>query len=149
MIRRDTILTDGITMLLGGIAFVRQPVVLRIFLCQTVHIVVTVGLGKNACSSNRKVFAVALHNGGVGDVDGFAVDEAHIRVITLDFQPWHIVLASDGYPFLCPTLAESEARLAEQREKDPLNIGPAFMATKAFIPGNNSFDDRAFISFTV
>ena len=95
----------------------------------------------------RMLETMQHQNNGYSVVDGFAVDERHVRVIPLDFQPWHIILASDGYPFLCPTLAESEARLAEQREKDPLNIGPDFMATKAFIPGNNSFDDRAYISF--
>lgn len=97
----------------------------------------------------RMLETMQHQNNGYSVVDGFPVDEKHVRIIPLDFQPWHIVLASDGYPFLCPTLSESEARLAEQREKDPLNIGPAFMATKAFIPGNHSFDDRAYISFSV
>ena len=80
-------------------------------------------------------------------VDGFPIDRQHVRTITLDFRPWDIVLASDGYPFLCPTLAESESRLREQRESDPLNIGPAFQATKGFHPDFNSFDDRAYIRF--
>lgn len=81
-------------------------------------------------------------------IDGFPIPEQHVRVITLDFQPWEIVLASDGYPFLCPTLAESEQRLEQQRATDPLNIG-VFKATKAFARGNNSFDDRAYIRFWV
>ena len=97
----------------------------------------------------RMLETMQHQNNGYTVVDGFPVDEKHVRIIPLDFQPWHIVLASDGYPFLCPTLAESEARLAEQAHNDPLNIGPAFMATKAFIPGNNSFDDRAYIRFSV
>ena len=97
----------------------------------------------------RMLETMQHQNNGYSVIDGFPVDEKHVRIIPLDFQPWHIVLASDGYPFLCPTLAESEARLDEQRQGDPLNIGPAFMATKAFIPGNNSFDDRAYISFSV
>ena len=80
-------------------------------------------------------------------VDGFPIDRQHVRTITLDFHPWDIVLASDGYPFLCPTLEESESRLREQRESDPLNIGPAFQATKGFHPDFNSFDDRAYIRF--
>ena len=82
-------------------------------------------------------------------IDGFPVDERHVRIITLDFQPWQLVLASDGYPFLCPTLAESEDRLAAQLKNDPLNIGLAFVATKAFAAGNNSFDDRAYIRFDI
>ena len=81
-------------------------------------------------------------------VDGFPIDKRHVRIVPLDLQPWEIVLASDGYPFLCPTLAESEARLEEQKHHDPLNIG-TFRATKAFMRGNNSFDDRAYIRFTV
>ncbi len=82
-------------------------------------------------------------------LDGFPVAEQHVRIITLDFQPWQIVLATDGYPFLCPTLTESEARLDQQRQEDPLNIGPRFMATKAFAEGNNSFDDRSYIRFNI
>ena len=81
-------------------------------------------------------------------IDGFPIPETRVPIITLDFRPWEIVLASDGYPFLCPTLAESEARLAEQRRNDPLNIGD-FKATKGFTPGFNSFDDRSYIRFTV
>ena len=81
-------------------------------------------------------------------IDGFPIDKRHIRIITLDFRPWDIVLASDGYPFLCPTLGESEAHLSQQREQDPLNIGD-FQATKAFHPDFNSFDDRAYIRLKV
>ena len=82
-------------------------------------------------------------------VDGFPIDRKHVRIITLDFRPWEIVLASDGYPFLCATLEESECRLRQQCEKDPLNIGPDFQATKAFRPDFNSFDDRSYIRFSV
>ncbi len=81
-------------------------------------------------------------------VDGFPIPEQCVRVLTLDFRPWEVVLASDGYPFLEPTLAASEERLAWQRQNDPLNIG-LFKATKAFAAGNNSFDDRAYIRFRV
>ena len=81
-------------------------------------------------------------------IDGFPIPQRLVPVITLDFQPWDIVLASDGYPFLAPTLAETEALLEEQRKNDPLNIG-TFKATKAFVEGNNSFDDRSYIRFQV
>ena len=82
-------------------------------------------------------------------VDGFPIPRQHVRTITLDFQPYEIVLASDGYPFLHPTLEESEAALQHQRQEDPLNIGPHFQATKAFHPDFNSFDDRTYIRFRV
>ena len=81
-------------------------------------------------------------------IDGFPIPPQCVRVITLDFQPWEVVLASDGYPFLEPTLQASEERLEWQRQNDPLNIGQ-FKATKAFAAGFNSFDDRAYIRFRV
>ena len=81
-------------------------------------------------------------------IDGARIPEEHVRVLTLDFQPKEIVLASDGYPFLHPTLEESEKALAHQLATDPLNID-TFQATKGCMKGNNSFDDRAYIRFKV
>ena len=81
-------------------------------------------------------------------IDGFPIPETKVPIILLDFQPWEIVLASDGYPWLAPTLEETEALLDKQRQNDPLNVGE-FKATKAFVKGNNSFDDRSYIRFTV
>ena len=54
---------------------------------------------------------------------------------TIPSSSSEIVLASDGYPFLKPTLAASEAALAEQ------------IATKGIVEGNKSFDDRTYIRF--
>lgn len=85
-------------------------------------------------------------------VDGFKIPRQKVKVFTFDFEPWTIILASDGYPILRPTLAASEEALALQRETDPLNIGtgnPPFKATKAFAQGFNSFDDRSYIKFTI
>ncbi|MBR1484992.1 MAG: hypothetical protein IJ612_04800 [Prevotella sp.] len=90
--------------------------------------------------------SMKLQNRGYAVIDGFPIPEQHVRIITLDFQSWEIVLASDGYPWLCPTLAESEQRLSQQRERDPLNIGD-FKATKGFMQGQDSFDDRTYIRF--
>ena len=81
-------------------------------------------------------------------IDGFRIAEQYVPVFQLDFRPWEIVFASDGYPLLASTLEESERLLDEQRQNDPLNIGK-FKATKAFIKGNNSFDDRSYVRFTV
>ena len=63
-------------------------------------------------------------------------------------SPNEVVLASDGYPFLKPTLAASEAALAEQIANDPQNIH-SFIATKGIVEGNKSFDDRTYIRFSV
>ena len=65
---------------------------------------------------------------------------------TIPSSSSEIVLASDGYPFLKPTLAASEATLAEQIANDPQNIH-SFIATKGIVEGNKSFDDRTYIRF--
>ena len=65
---------------------------------------------------------------------------------TIPSSSSEIVLASDGYPFLKPTLAASEAALAEQIANDPQNIH-SFIATKGIVEGNKSFDDRTYIRF--
>ena len=67
---------------------------------------------------------------------------------TISVSSSEIVLASDGYPFLEPTLAASEAALAEQIANDPQNIR-SFIATKGIVEGNKSFDDRTYIRFSV
>lgn len=59
-----------------------------------------------------------------------------------------VVLASDGYPTLLPTLKESEEALALHLANDPQNIGD-FVATKGLVEGNVSFDDRAYIKLTI
>lgn len=65
---------------------------------------------------------------------------------TISVSSSEIVLASDGYPFLEPTLAASEVALAEQIANDPQNIH-SFIATKGIVEGNKSFDDRTYIRF--
>jgi glycerophosphoryl diester phosphodiesterase len=96
----------------------------------------------------RMLETMRQQNIGYSVIDGFHIARNHVRTISLDFQSWEIVLASDGYPQLFPTLAESEQHLQQQRENDPLNIG-LFQATKAFHPDFNSFDDRAYIRLRV
>lgn len=57
-----------------------------------------------------------------------------------------VVLASDGYPMLAPTLAESEAALRRCLRADPacLRLNPQ---TKGRLPGQESFDDRCYLRF--
>ena len=81
-------------------------------------------------------------------IDGFPIYREGVKVVALKTKPVsspnEVVLASDGYPFLKPTLAESEAALAEQIANDPQNIH-SFIATKGIVEGNKSFDDRTYI----
>ena len=78
-------------------------------------------------------------------IDGTPIYMPGVKIIQAQHS---VVLASDGYPTLCPTLAESEAALARQIERDPQNIRD-FIATKGIVTGNCSFDDRAYIRIEV
>ena len=78
--------------------------------------------------------------------DSVSVSESVRASGSIPASSSEIVLASDGYPFLKPTLAASEAALAEQIANDPQNIR-SFIATKGIVEGNKSFDDRTYIRF--
>ena len=80
-------------------------------------------------------------------IDGTTVPKSHRHVHALGASPGEIVLASDGYPELFATLAQSEARLQEINAKDPLCFREN-KATKGIASGFLSFDDRAYIRFT-
>lgn len=77
-------------------------------------------------------------------IDGFAIPQDKIRIINVDDSCHEIILASDGYPILKPTLQESEDALHRQLTEDPLCID-TFKATKGLMQGNISFDDRSYI----
>lgn len=90
----------------------------------------------DSCQYQNKTFAV---------IDGFNIPPDKVPVH--DVRRAHeIVLATDGYPQLCPTLAESEEALARQLADDPLCIRH-FKATKGCKNGQLSFDDRSYIRF--
>ncbi len=80
---------------------------------------------------------------GFGALDGAPVPAHFIEVVPVGSGS-DIVLATDGYPRLLPTLEESEAALAEDIAADPLRIGD-HKSTKAVAPGQSSFDDRAYL----
>lgn len=54
-----------------------------------------------------------------------------------------VILASDGYPKVCKSLAESEKILADILQKDPMCF-QKYKSTKGIKKGNISFDDRAY-----
>ena len=76
-------------------------------------------------------------------VDGFPIAEDKVKVVNLA-GCHEVVLATDGYPFLHPTLQESEDALARQLSEDPL-CHLTFKATKGLKTGQVSFDDRAYV----
>lgn len=96
-------------------------------------------------------------------IDGFSIYLKGVKVVSLnapqknvetdvaDSLPLptkEIVLASDGYPFLKPTLTESEEALAHLLAYDP-QCTHEFIATKGIVEGNKSFDDRTYIRFQI
>lgn len=96
-------------------------------------------------------------------IDGLPIYQKGVKVVSLnapqknvetdvaDSLPLptkEIVLASDGYPFLKPTLTESEEALAHLLAYDP-QCTHEFIATKGIMVGNKSFDDRTYIRFQI
>lgn len=92
-------------------------------------------------------------------IDGFPIYRKGVKVVACPSRidgevdkeadaekKQEIVLASDGYPFLKPTLKESEEALMGQLTHDPQNI-KTFIATKGLVDGNKSFDDRTYVRF--
>lgn len=79
-------------------------------------------------------------------IDGFDIPLEKTKIINVYDETQDIVLASDGYPFLKPTLNDSEKALSAQLINDPLCIN-TFKATKGLMEGNKSFDDRSYIRF--
>jgi hypothetical protein len=90
----------------------------------------------SSCSQQNLTFAV---------IDGFKIPLEKVKILRAGTEN---VLASDGYPILKNTLQESENLLHQQLHDDPLCIHQ-FKATKGLMKGNVSFDDRAYIRFTV
>lgn len=87
-----------------------------------------------SCRNQNKTYAV---------IDGFDIPLDKVKVAKGGHE---MVLASDGYPHLCPTLSESEAALSKLLAEDPLCIS-LHPATKGLMKGQKSFDDRAYIRF--
>jgi len=80
-------------------------------------------------------------------IDGTNIYIPGVKVLNVE-KSHEIVLASDGYPFLKPTLKQSEDALFHLLKEDPMCIR-LYKATKGLMKGYNSFDDRAFIRFTI
>lgn len=76
-------------------------------------------------------------------LNGEKISEKLIECFPLDSGK-SVVLASDGYPKLMGTLAESEAMLEEINQQDPLCIS-VNKSTKGIVKGQASFDDRSYI----
>jgi hypothetical protein len=93
-----------------------------------------------------------VYNNTIGEygcnvLDGFEIMPKSVIKIKVKEND-EIVLASDGYPVLKNSLKESEEKLLEILDKDPLLIN-IYKSTKGLQQGNISYDDRTYIKFVV
>lgn len=85
---------------------------------------------------------------GYGVVNGDPIPDALIKTVQLEKESQEIVLASDGYSKLFPSLEETEAYLHKTLDEDPFGV-LEHPLTGARNPDYHSFDDRAYIRFRV
>jgi hypothetical protein len=80
--------------------------------------------------------------------DGSEIPEGGVEIFQIGDQSTEVVLASDGYPFLFATLAETEEALSVALSEDLLCIG-RLRGTKGVKPGAESFDDRTYLRLQI
>jgi hypothetical protein len=81
-------------------------------------------------------------------IDGAAVPASLLVIHKVPDKISQVVIASDGYPRIQPTLLGSEQALARLLKLDPLCI-EEIRGTKGVLPGASSFDDRAYLRLAV
>ncbi|MET9544554.1 hypothetical protein ABZY36_04445 [Streptomyces sp. NPDC006627] len=96
--------------------------------------------------TRQALFANNLRAGELahGVLDGQPVPDELVAVTPVPVGITELVLASDGYPYLLPTLVDTESRLKTLLAEDPLCMD-GLAGTKAYRPGQESFDDRAYL----
>ena len=97
----------------------------------------------------KKVIGLANAKGtfGYDAINGGPVNPKNTEVIKLNEGDF-VVLASDGYPELFDTLEKTENNLFTLLKKDP-NCINELRSTKGLKKGNESYDDRSYVSFYV
>lgn len=85
---------------------------------------------------------------GYSILNGEDIPESLIRVIHLEAGEHEVILASDGYPKVEPTLEQSEDYLKWVLKEDR-TCCQIYKSTKGVIGENKSYDDRTYIRFLV
>ena len=95
----------------------------------------------------QNLFANTDYSFGYDVLNGGTIQAERVKVYAIQ-RGDHVVLATDGYPKLFDTLSECEAYLhdALQRDRECIYL---LRGTKGVRPGDETFDDRAFLSFVV
>ncbi|MEO1150909.1 MAG: hypothetical protein AAFW83_07955 [Pseudomonadota bacterium] len=91
------------------------------------------------------------HPLGFGVINGMPVPDQFIEkhdLSTVSGVSGALVMASDGYPVVCDTLADTEARLASLLVRDPMCIHE-HICSKGLRPGQCSFDDRTYLRIKI
>ncbi|MFA7108630.1 MAG: hypothetical protein WC162_05760 [Sphaerochaetaceae bacterium] len=83
---------------------------------------------------------------GFSVLSGFPIVPSHMHKVKVPNTTKQVVISSDGYPFLKPTLQESEKVLATLLKEDPL-LYKKFKSTKGIAKENCSYDDRTYVRF--
>lgn len=81
---------------------------------------------------------------GFDSFDGFYNRSRPVKTVALSPSTEYVVLATDGYPELYPTLKQSESALQQILKEDPLCFRQN-KQVRAFKKDMESFDDRAYI----
>lgn len=84
---------------------------------------------------------------GYDVIDGGNINAEHVKIYGVQKND-NIVMATDGYPRLFDSIEETEEYLRKVLEQDPMCIN-ILQRTKGVAEGNDSFDDRTYISFKV
>jgi hypothetical protein len=109
--------------------------------------------GREAILSLLTHQSIFCNNAGAGEWAYAALDGRPVAFDLVTVQPVPddvntVVIASDGYPVILPTLQASEELLASLLSEDSLCIG-SLLGTKGVFPGNASYDDRAYLSIRI
>lgn len=83
-----------------------------------------------------------------GVIDGTSTPDEYIHIYNIKEASRTLILATDGYHHLCPTLDLSEDQLKDSLKQDPLCISRN-PQTKGIRSGCTSFDDRTFIKIDI
>lgn len=81
-------------------------------------------------------------------IDGNKIPRELTVLLKVPATTNHITIASDGYPMIFPSLAQTEEFLFTDVAADPLRIGEN-PGTKAVPIGGVTYDDRSYVSFSL
>ena len=98
---------------------------------------------------NRNFADPALQEFSYWVIDGTNIPEEEIRIVDLPRNGTQVVLASDGYPKLFPSLEATECFRRRILEEDPLMMKGEYKSTKGIREGNESYDDRTFLKIAI